>query len=86
MFFEITSTRHVDYLAVAAFHAEKHSFLLVAVLATIGIAIAGALFSYAEKLLTTTVGQRVMHDLRSMLYSVCSGSRSPITIRLRPAI
>jgi len=53
----------------STFHAEKHTFLLVAVLATIAIAIAGAIFSYTEKLLTTTVGQKVMHDLRSMLYS-----------------
>ena len=51
------------------FGAEKHTFLIVAVGATLTIAIAGALFSYAEKLLTTTVGQRVMHDLRSTLYS-----------------
>jgi subfamily B ATP-binding cassette protein MsbA len=50
-------------------HAEKHTFLLVAVIATVGIAIAGALFSYTEKLLTTSVGQQVMHDLRSNLYA-----------------
>lgn len=51
------------------FLAEKHTFLLLAVVATIVIALADALFSYTEKLLTTTVGQHVMHDLRSTLYS-----------------
>ena len=33
------------------------------------IAVVGAIFSYAEKYLTTSVGQWVMHDLRRTLYS-----------------
>jgi ATP-binding cassette subfamily B protein len=53
----------------ATFHAQKHAVLFLAVAATVVIAIAGAFFSYSEKLLTTTVGQWVMHDLRSKLYS-----------------
>jgi subfamily B ATP-binding cassette protein MsbA len=36
--------------------------------AVIIIAIAGAISSYAEKYLSTTVGQRVMHDVRGVLY------------------
>jgi subfamily B ATP-binding cassette protein MsbA len=49
--------------------SEKHAFLVIAVAATVGIAVAGALFSFTEKLLTTTAGQRVMHDVRTTLYS-----------------
>lgn len=36
--------------------------------AVVAIAIAGAISSYTEKYLSTTVGQRVMHDLRQLLY------------------
>ncbi|MEN3326601.1 MAG: ATP-binding cassette, subfamily bacterial [Acidobacteriota bacterium] len=46
----------------------KVAILHFAVLAVIVIAAAGALSSYAEKYLTTSVGQWVMHDLRSILY------------------
>jgi len=47
----------------------KLSILNFAVLAVIVIAIFGALSSYFEKYLTTSVGQWVMHDLRRVLYS-----------------
>jgi len=47
----------------------KFAMLNFAVLAVIVIAIFGALSSYLEKYLTTTVGQWVMHDLRRVLYS-----------------
>ncbi len=63
-----TLAKFTSWLA-AAFHAQQHAILLLAVTATLVIAIAGAFFSYSEKLLTTTVGQWVMHDLRSKLYS-----------------
>jgi len=43
--------------------------LNLAAVAVIIIAVVGALSSYAEKYLTTSVGQWVMHDLRLTLYS-----------------
>ncbi len=52
----------------ATFGLTKVSILHFAVLAVIVIAAAGALSSYAEKYLTTSVGQWVMHDLRGILY------------------
>jgi subfamily B ATP-binding cassette protein MsbA len=52
----------------ATFGLDKVSILHFAVLAVIVIALAGALSSYAEKYLTTSVGQWVMHDLRRVLY------------------
>ncbi|MDX6445033.1 MAG: ATP-binding cassette, subfamily bacterial [Blastocatellia bacterium] len=47
----------------------KFSILNFAVAAVLTIAIFGALSSYFEKYLTTSVGQWVMHDLRRVLYS-----------------
>jgi ATP-binding cassette, subfamily B, bacterial len=47
---------------------SKLAVLNFAVLAAAAIAIVGALSSYAEKYLTTSVGQWVMHDLRRTLY------------------
>ena len=52
----------------ATFGLDKVSILHFAVVAVIVIALAGALSSYAEKYLTTSVGQWVMHDLRRVLY------------------
>src|SRR6266850_713926 len=48
---------------------DKFSILNFAVLAVLLIAIFGAISSYFEKYLTTSVGQWVMHDLRRVLYS-----------------
>jgi subfamily B ATP-binding cassette protein MsbA len=48
---------------------DKASILDFAVLAVLVIAFAGAVGSYIEKYLTTSVGQWVMHDLRRVLYS-----------------
>jgi subfamily B ATP-binding cassette protein MsbA len=48
---------------------DKFSILNFAVLAVIVIATFGAISSYFEKYLTTSVGQWVMHDLRRVLYS-----------------
>ena len=47
---------------------NKVAILHFAVLAVIVIALLGALSSYGEKYLTTSVGQWVMHDLRRVLY------------------
>jgi len=52
----------------ATFGSGKVATLHFAVLAVIIIALIGALSSYFEKYLTTSVGQWVMHDLRGVLY------------------
>ena len=55
---------------VVAHFAGQNTFAVLnfAVAAVAGIAIIGALSSYSEKYLTTSVGQWVMHDLRRKLY------------------
>src|SRR5436853_6845850 len=65
------SKRMPDWLAsgVSYLGTDNFSILNFAVLAAIVIAIFGALSSYFEKYLTTSVGQWVMHDLRRVLYS-----------------
>jgi len=65
------SKRMPDWLASAVswIGTDKLSILDFAVLAVIAIAIFGAISSYFEKYLTTSVGQWVMHDLRRVLYS-----------------
>ena len=55
-------------LLSATFGLTKVDILHFAILAVIVIALAGALSAYAEKYLTTSVGQWVMHDLRRVLY------------------
>ena len=50
------------------FGLSKVAILHFAVFAVIVIALVGALSAYAEKYLTTSVGQWVMHDLRRVLY------------------
>ena len=45
------------------------ALLNTAVAALIAIAVIGALASYVEKYLSTSVGQRVMHDLRHAVYA-----------------
>jgi subfamily B ATP-binding cassette protein MsbA len=50
------------------FGLTKVAILHFAILAVIVIALVGALSAYAEKYLTTSVGQWVMHDLRRVLY------------------
>jgi ATP-binding cassette, subfamily B, bacterial len=47
---------------------DKTATLHFAIVAVITIALAGAVSSYAEKYLTTSVGQWVMHDLRTIVY------------------
>ena len=65
------SKRMPDWLAGAVgwLGSDKLSILNFVVLAVIAIAVFGALSSYFEKYLTTSVGQWVMHDLRRVLYS-----------------
>src|SRR5215467_150315 len=65
------SKRMPDWLAamVSLIGTDKFSILNFAVLAVIVIAVFGAISSYFEKYLTTSVGQWVMHDLRRVLYS-----------------
>src|SRR5207302_2685839 len=65
------SKRMPDWLAsiVSFIGTDKFSILNFAVLAVIVIAIFGAISSYIEKYLTTSVGQWVMHDLRRVFYS-----------------
>lgn len=49
--------------------ADKIAILKFAALAALAIACVDAAASYAEKYLTTSVGQWVMHDLRTAVYS-----------------
>src|SRR6184192_3398024 len=65
------SKRMPDWLVsiVSYIGTDKFSILNFAVLAVMVIAIFGAISSYFEKYLTTSVGQWVMHDLRRVLYS-----------------
>lgn len=53
-------------LAIAG--SDPFAIVKVAAIAVMAIAIFGALCTYSEKLLTTSVGQWVMHDLRQTLY------------------
>jgi ATP-binding cassette, subfamily B, bacterial len=68
----VFGTKHMSSwmsgLLGATFGLTKVAILHFAVLAVIVIAVAGALSAYAEKYLTTSVGQWVMHDLRRVLY------------------
>jgi ATP-binding cassette subfamily B protein len=65
------SKRMPGWLAgiVSFIGTDKFSILNFAVMAVLLIAVFGALSSYIEKYLTTSVGQWVMHDLRRVLYS-----------------
>jgi subfamily B ATP-binding cassette protein MsbA len=47
---------------------DPFAIIKVAAIAVMAIALFGALCTYSEKLLTTSVGQWVMHDLRQTLY------------------
>ncbi len=54
---------------VSLIGGDRLVILKFAAIAALVIAIVGALCSYAEKYLSTSVGQWVMHDLRRTLYS-----------------
>jgi len=67
----VFGSKHMpDWLAsiVNLIGTDKLSILNFAAIAVILIALFGAISSYGEKYLTTSVGQWVMHDLRSVLY------------------
>ncbi len=59
----------LDALVHAAAGDDKLAILTVACLAVLGIAALDAVCSYAERYLTTSVGQWVTHELRRTLYS-----------------
>lgn len=59
----------LNQLVLAAVGNSQLAILRFAALAALAIAVAGAICSYWEKYLTTSVGQWVMHDLRRTLYS-----------------
>jgi ATP-binding cassette, subfamily B, bacterial len=68
----VFGTKHMpawmSELVGSTFGLTKVAILHFAIFAVIVIAVAGALSAYAEKYLTTSVGQWVMHDLRRILY------------------
>jgi ATP-binding cassette, subfamily B, bacterial len=58
----------LNHLIVVTAGHDRLSVLKFAVAASLIIAVVGALCSYAEKYLTTSIGQWVTHDLRRGLY------------------
>lgn len=58
----------LSHLLASTLGSDKVAIVHFAVLSIIAIALVGAISSYAEKYLTTSVGQWVMHDLRRILY------------------
>jgi ATP-binding cassette subfamily B protein len=58
----------LNHLVLSIAGSDRLAIVEVAAVAVLVIAIIGALCTYAEKLLTTSVGQWVMHDLRQTLY------------------
>jgi ATP-binding cassette subfamily B protein len=61
-------TGWINNLVFSIAGSDKLHVIGVAAIAVILIAVFGAVCTYSEKLLTTTVGQWVMHDLRQTLY------------------
>src|SRR6202048_3471618 len=59
----------LDGFVLETFGQNKLSILNFAVAAVAGIAVIGAVSSYVEKYLTTSVSQWVTHDLRRTLYN-----------------
>jgi len=59
----------LNQLMVSIAGPDTLAILNLAAVAVVIIAVVGAICSYAEKYLTTSVGQWVMHDLRRTLYS-----------------
>jgi subfamily B ATP-binding cassette protein MsbA len=68
----VLGSKHMPDWLASLVHAtlgrDKLSVLSFAACAVLAIAIVGAISSYAEDYLTTSVGQWVMHDLRRLLY------------------
>jgi subfamily B ATP-binding cassette protein MsbA len=63
-----TNNGWLNHLIFSVADNDKLAILRIAALAVMAIALIGAFCSYAEKLLTTSVAQWVMHDLRQTLY------------------
>ena len=61
-------TGWINNLVLSISGPDKLNIIGVAAIAVMLIAVFGAVCTYSEKLLTTTVGQWVMHDLRQTLY------------------
>ena len=59
----------LNTLIMSATGGDRLTTLRLAVAAALAIAVVGAFCAYAEKYLTTSVGQWVMHDLRRNVYS-----------------
>ena len=59
----------LDHVVLAIAGTDPMSVLRFAAIAGLVVAIFGAVCSYAEKYLTTSAGQWMMHDLRRTLYS-----------------
>ena len=59
----------LNHLVFSVAGSDPLAVLRFAALAALGVAVVGAICSYAEKYLTTTVGQWVMHDMRLTVYS-----------------
>jgi subfamily B ATP-binding cassette protein MsbA len=58
----------LNHLLFRTIGADPLAILKCAALAALAIAVLGAICSYTEKYMTTSVGQWVMHDLRRTLY------------------
>ena len=59
----------LNHLILSTAGEDRVAILRWAAIAALAIAVVGALCSYAEKYLTSSIGQWVMHDLRRTLYS-----------------
>ncbi len=59
----------LNHLVFSVAGSDPLAILRFAALAALGVAVVGAICSYGEKYLTTTVGQWVMHDMRLTVYS-----------------
>lgn len=59
----------LNHLVSTTFGGDSLAVLQFAAISALVIAVFGAICSYAEKFLTTSVGQWVMHDLRRTLYA-----------------
>ena len=64
----IGDKRLPEWLARYPFAHDKPTLLVASAAAVIGIAVIGSTCAYWESYLSTTAGQRVMHDLRHALY------------------
>ena len=58
----------LNHFILTTFGSDRLAVLKFAAVAALAIAVIGSLCAYAEKYLTTSVGQWVMHDLRRSVY------------------